>query len=103
MDIRPAVPVDRRNVSLRGLDKAADAAGLSGGGRPRLTMHDCRHSFAAHLIVDLGMDAVRVSRMLGHSKPSISLDVYADLFEKRHADRTREPMRGSKLAAALVE
>jgi len=37
--------------------------------------HDLRHTFASHLIVDLGLDVVQVSRILGHASPSTTLDI----------------------------
>ena len=50
---------------------------------------DLRHTFASSLI-DQGHDIVFVSRQLGHAKPSITLKVYAHLFDaERHADRAR--------------
>jgi integrase-like protein len=67
-------PFYYRNVSVRGLDKAADRAGLNAGGKPRLSMHDLRHTFASHLILDLKLDVAQVSRQLGHFRPSITLD-----------------------------
>jgi Phage integrase family len=48
--------------------------------------HDLRHTFASHLIVDLGLDVVQVSRLMGHASPSTTLNVYAHMFdEARHA------------------
>jgi integrase len=29
--------------------------------------HDLRHTFASHLIIDLGLDVAQVSRILGHA------------------------------------
>src|SRR5262249_24276275 len=67
-------PFYYRNVSSRGLDKAADRARLNAGEAPKLTMHDLRHTFASHLILDLKLDVAQVSRLLGHARPSITLD-----------------------------
>jgi integrase len=95
-------PFYYRNVSSRGLDPAADAAGLNSNGEPRVTFHDLRHTFASHLIVDLRLDAVRVSKMLGHARPSITTDVYAGLIERaRHGAELREAMADSAFAHAL--
>jgi integrase len=74
-------PMYCRNVSERGVGKAADRAGLNPEGKPRLTAHDLRHSFASHLI-RAGADVYSVSRQLGHSRASVTLDVYAHEFEK---------------------
>ena len=64
----------------RGLDRAAEAAGLNGDGVPKLGFHDLRHAFANHLVRS-GVDPVRASRQLGHARPSITLDIYAHEFE----------------------
>src|SRR5207253_1207253 len=50
-------------------------------------------TFASLLIVGLGLDPVRVSKQLGHANPSITLKVYAHLFEQaRHADELRSAL-----------
>lgn len=74
-------PMYCRNVSERGLGKAANRAGLNPVGKPRLTAHDLRHSFASRLI-RAGADVYAVSRQLGHARASITLDVYAHEFEQ---------------------
>ena len=58
-----------------------DAAGLNGDNWPPLRFHDLRHTFASHLIVDLGLDVAQVSRILGHARITITLDVYTHLFD----------------------
>ena len=73
-------PLNRNNVAKRGLDKAAEAAGLNGEDVPKLGFHDLRHTFASHLI-RAGVDPVRASRQLGHARPSITLDIYAHEFD----------------------
>jgi integrase len=47
---------------------------------PSITPHDLRHS-AASLAVSAGANVKAVQRMLGHAKASMTLDVYADLFD----------------------
>jgi site-specific recombinase XerC len=42
--------------------------------------HELRH-VAASLAVSAGANVKAVSRMLGHAKASMTLDVYADLFD----------------------
>ena len=73
-------PLNRNNVAKRGLDRAAEAAGLNGDHVPKLGFHNLRHTFASHLI-RAGVDPVRASRQLGHARPSITLDIYAHEFE----------------------
>jgi integrase len=67
-------PFYYRNVAVRGLDKAADAAGLNRDGVPKLSFHDLRHTYGSHLVRQ-GLDVVRISRQLGHARPSITLDI----------------------------
>jgi len=65
-------------------------------------MHDLRHTFASHLIVDLKLDIVTVSRQLGHKRPSITSDIYAGLFDRaRHADEIRTKMAESEFGRVL--
>jgi integrase len=47
---------------------------------PNITPHDLRHT-AASLAVSAGANVKAVQRMLGHAKASMTLDVYADLFD----------------------
>jgi integrase len=47
---------------------------------PPITPHDLRHT-AASLAVSAGANVKAVQRMLGHAKASMTLDVYADLFD----------------------
>jgi len=75
-------PMYYRNVNTRALDKAADRAGLNPEGAQKLSFHDLRHSAISHLI-RAGVDPVTVSRFAGHSKTSVTLDVYAHEFANR--------------------
>ena len=61
-----------------------------------------RHTFASHLILDLKLDVVQVSRQLGHARPSITLDIYSHLFDQaRHAEDIRDRLADSDFAAVL--
>ncbi|ODU06831.1 MAG: hypothetical protein ABS81_03245 [Pseudonocardia sp. SCN 72-86] len=62
------------NFRRRMFDDAAERAELTG-----VTPHGLRHS-AASLAVQAGATVVAVQRMLGHSSPSVTLDVYSHLF-----------------------
>lgn len=68
---------------------ACRAAGITG-----VTPHDLRHHYASGLI-RAGLDPVAVAKAMGHSSPSITLEVYAHLWPDA-ADRTRVA------AAALI-
>jgi integrase len=84
-------------VANRGLTNAANAAGLNREGLPRLSFHDLRHTYGSHLVRQR-LDVVRVSRQLGHARPSITLDVYSHEFEEvEHADDVSD-----KLSAAFA-
>lgn len=64
----------------------------------RLTLHSFRHGFASLLIAN-GLNVVFVSRQLSHANPSITLEVYAHLFERaNHADTARGALDASYLA-----
>jgi Phage integrase family len=47
---------------------------------PRVTFHALRHTHASMLIAN-GVDIVTISRRLGHSKTSTTLDIYGHLFK----------------------
>jgi integrase len=49
--------------------------------------HDLRHHYAS-MLIDGGESVVVVARRLGHSNPSMTLDVYSHLFQDT-AERTR--------------
>jgi integrase len=95
-------PYGARNVARRVLRKAADDAGLNDAEGPALRFHDLRHTFASHLIVDLGLDVAQVSRILGHARITITLDAYTHLFDDaRHAREIRRRMAASEFASLL--
>jgi integrase len=48
---------------------------------PRITAHDLRHT-AASLAVSAGANVKAVQKMLGHASAAMTLDVYADLFDR---------------------
>jgi integrase len=75
--------LDHRNVG-RMWERVRVKAGLA---EPLPVFHDLRHT-AASLWIAEGLDVVYVSRVLGHGSPSITLDVYAGLFNReRHEMR----------------
>jgi len=66
-------PLDPTNI-LKKFRQALKKAGLQ-----RLRFHDLRHT-SATLMLNNGIDVLVASRRLGHSKPSITLDVYGHLI-----------------------
>ncbi len=90
------------NVSKRALRRAATGAGLDRPGR-RVRFHDLRHTFASHLIIDIRLDVVQVSRILGHARTSMTLDTYTHLFEEaRHGADVRAELAKSDFANLLT-
>ena len=47
-------------------------------------MHGLRHTHVSQLIA-AGLDALTISRRIGHASPSINLDVYGHLFGNTNA------------------
>ena len=64
-----------RNERRQWFDQAADEIG-----EPGLTPHGLRHT-AASIAINNGASVLAVQRMLGHSSATVTLDVYADLFD----------------------
>lgn len=64
-----------RNMRRGWFDCAAKEIGV-----PDLTPHALRHT-AASLAISAGLSVLQVQRMLGHARPSITLDTYSDLFQ----------------------
>jgi integrase len=95
-------PMERRNVAERGLGEPIKRSGLDDPAQPKLTMNSLRDTFASHLILDLALDVVQVSRQLGDSKPSIPANTYARLFDQaRHAEAIRTAMAASEVRPSI--
>jgi integrase len=94
-------PFLHHNISKRVLRRAAAGAALD---RPDrwLRFHDLRHTFAT-LIIDIRLDVVQVSRILGHARTSMTLDTYTHLFEAaRHGADVRAELARSDFANLLT-
>ncbi|RIK32472.1 MAG: hypothetical protein DCC56_01305 [Anaerolineae bacterium] len=52
---------------------------LKASGLPKIRFHDLRHT-AASLMLNHGIPVLIVSKRLGHSKPSITIDVYGHII-----------------------
>jgi integrase len=95
-------PLGHDNVRGRGLAVALHRAGLDDPERPNVTMHSLRDTFASHAIVELRLDVVQVSRLLGHANPAITAKTYARMFdEARHSDAIRAAMEASSLGTVM--
>ena len=66
-------PIHQRNL-LRDFKKQLEKAGL-----PEIRFHDLRHT-AASVMLNHNFPVIKVSRMLGHARPSITLDIYGHLL-----------------------
>lgn len=99
---RHGTPRSQRNVH-RQLAAVLERAGIDQS-TGRLRFHDLRHTFASHLILDVGRDVVQVSRLLGHASPVTTLRVYAHMFDHaRHTHELRAQMARSVFASLLDE
>ena len=99
---RNGTPLSQRHVQRSALHSAAAAAAGVRVDRARLRFHDLQNTFASHIIIDLGLDVVQVSPILGHASPSTTLSIYAHMFdEARHAADIRARMARSALAGLL--
>jgi integrase len=66
---------------------------------PAIAPHDLRHT-AASLAVSAGANVKALQRMLGHARASMTLDVYADLFDDDLDDVAVQLDAAIKTAAA---
>jgi integrase len=72
-------PMSHSNLMTRGFHPALKRAGIR-----RIRFHDLRHTFAS-LMISNGEDIVRVSRLMGHSTASCTLNVYSRMLPREHA------------------
>ena len=72
-------------TTSRGIERTVKRAGLTD-----VSAHSFRHTFASMLIVGMKEDAVSVAAMLGHEKPSFTLDVYSHFFREARNDGQRQ-------------
>lgn len=75
----PLNPSNLRKDFLKVLDRA---------NLPKIRFHDLRHT-AASLMLNNGVPPIVVSNRLGHSKPSITLDVYGHLYQEMQTDAAK--------------
>ena len=71
-------PINYNNMVRRHFEPALKAAGL-----PRIRFHDLRHSYAS-LQLGNGQTVLYVQNQLGHSSPTVTLNVYSHLLQDRN-------------------
>jgi integrase len=92
-------PMDCRNMVNRYFEPALEKAEL-----PIIRFHDLRHTFAS-LLIEQGENIKYIENQLGHSSPTVTLDVYAHLMKKKNpesalrVEQTIFEASGSKMVA----
>jgi integrase len=77
---KSGAPLQHRNLTRRGWEAARDAAGL-----PKMGFHQTRHCFASRCIA-AGVGVEMLAEVLGHRDPSVTLKVYAHLWDRRRSE-----------------
>ena len=68
-------PINHNNLIQRHFYPSLEKAGL-----PRIRFHDIRHTYAS-LLIEQGENIKYIQSQLGHSSPSVTLNVYAHLMK----------------------
>ena len=84
-------PLDHGHVLRNFFWPALDAAELQ-----RIRFHDLRHTYAS-LLIDQGENIKYIQKQLGHSKPSVTMDIYAHLISEEN------PAAAKKLEATIFQ
>ena len=56
--------------------------GVNGAGVGHVTWRALRHTHVS-MLIDAGIDVVKIAKRIGHANPSITLKIYAKEFRKR--------------------
>jgi integrase len=90
---------DGRYLSPNAITKAWPVA-MAAIGMPAVTLHSLRHTHAS-MLMNAGLDILTISRRLGHSSPTITLNVYGHLIHggDDRAAQIMEAAFGSKMVA----
>ncbi len=76
-------PMQAGNPKAKEDSPLRKSAGIVGkDGSHKFTFYSFRHFFAS-VLIDSGQDVVKVSRLMGHSTPNVTLGVYAHLFDRK--------------------
>lgn len=69
-------PINHNNMVNRHFNPAMVEAKIK-----KIRFHDLRHTFAS-LLIDQGENPKYIQKQLGHSSPTVTLNIYAHLMEK---------------------
>ena len=91
-------PLDRSYVVINYFWPTLEAVGL-----PKIRFHDLRHTYASLLIAQ-GENPKYIQKQMGHSKPSVTLDIYAHLMDEENPEAAKKLddtifQSGSKMVA----
>jgi len=70
---------------------------------PKIRFHDLRHCYAS-LSIEQGENIKYIQKQLGHSKPTVTLEIYAHLFDDNNPEAAKRLddkifQNGSKVVA----
>ncbi|PQP33140.1 site-specific integrase [Desulfobacteraceae bacterium SEEP-SAG10] len=68
-------PINHNNLVNRHFNPALESAGL-----PKIRFHDLRHTYAS-LLIEQGENIKYIQSQLGHSSPTVTLNIYAHLMK----------------------
>jgi integrase len=80
---KTGTPIDHHHLVARHFAPTLKEAKL-----PGIRYHDLRHTFASLLIAQ-GENIKRIQTMLGHSRPTVTLDIYSHLIEPSNQEAAR--------------
>jgi len=94
---------DGEHLSPNAITKAWPVA-MAAIGMPAVTLHSLRHTHAS-MLINAGLDILTISRRLGHSSPTITLNVYGHLIHGTddRAAQVMEAAFGSRMVAGGEE
>jgi integrase len=73
-------PINHNNMVNRHFNPALKKAGIE-----RIRFHDIRHSFAS-MLIEQGENIKYIQKQLGHSSPTVTLNVYSHLMRKQNPE-----------------
>ena len=92
-------PINYSNMVRRYFKPTLTAANV-----PRIRFHDLRHTYAS-LLIEQGENIKYIQNQLGHSSPTVTLNVYAHLMDKSNQESAHKlentifEKNGSKMVA----